>query len=119
MMKPMLGLSLHVSMPTCVHDAGWDWASVEAAVNPPNEQTTSVACINARTRVTMTSSLFALGCSSAHPRMAVRGKSNRDFPNLPSRNYLTYRARLCRKRHRVGIGDQRRHAEPNLALSQI
>src|SRR5213595_858567 len=39
MMKPMLGLSLHDSMPTWVHDAGV-WALAKSAVSPENAETT-------------------------------------------------------------------------------
>src|SRR5205823_2541536 len=47
MMKPMLGLSLHDSMPTWVHDAGV-WALAKSAVSPENAETTKAVRTSVR-----------------------------------------------------------------------
>src|SRR5882672_6840177 len=61
----MLGLSLHESMPICVHDAG-AWASAKSVAIPKNAETTKAVCANVRTCLIIVHSLFALQVSSFH-----------------------------------------------------
>src|ERR1700709_975071 len=61
----MLGLSLHDSMPICVHDAG-AWASARLVAIPKNAETTKAVCANVRTCLIIVHSLFVLQVSSFH-----------------------------------------------------
>src|SRR3954470_20343820 len=74
MMKPMLGLSLHESIPICVQLAGWAWASVGAAMNPLSVKISNARRVDPSRYRVMSIPWLALKADGYSVRISVAGR---------------------------------------------
>src|SRR4051794_35273181 len=87
MMKPMLGLSLHESIPICVQLAGWAWASVDAAINFSVKSRNARRVDPSRYRV-MSIPCLALKAGGYSERISVPGRWPRYAATPEMSDYL-------------------------------